>query len=133
MCQVLLYSIKLYLRDGESFTIKGLPVGTTYTITEAAYDHFISAYSVICNEGAELNVSPQANTEPAQAITAQGEVHNNDLDVEFIFSNTFTATGYTLPDTGYPNMLPVEVFAAVLMVIFAVVYYVSKRRVAKAK
>ena len=125
--------LELYLRDGESFTLKGMPVGTTYTITEAASDHFIAAYSVVCNEGAELDVTPQANTDPTQAITAQGEVHNNDLDVEFIFSNTFTATGYTLPDTGYPNMLPVEAISAVLFVFFAVVYYLSKRRISKAK
>ena len=127
-------TLELLLKDGQSFTIKNLPVGTTYTITENGTEHYISSYMVECNEGAEIAKMSDNNTSPSESMTtAQEIVDSNDLDVEFIFTNTFTASGYTLPNSGMENDTLRLVLSMLGVVIFGMIYFVTKHKAKNRK
>ena len=127
-------TLELLLKDGQSFTIKNLPVGTTYTITENGTEHYISSYMVEYNEGAEIAKMSDNNTSPSESMTtAQEIVDSNDLDVEFIFTNTFTASGYTLPNSGMENDTLRLVLSMLGVVIFGMIYFVTKHKAKNRK
>ena len=96
----------IQLKHGQSITIVGLPVGLTYTVTEADYsaDGYVVTYTgaegtIVLNEE---QVAAFTNTRNIGSLTINKTVTGNggDLDKLFSFTVTFGNAPNTYPYTG---------------------------------
>lgn len=124
-------TIQYNLVDGKSITIKNLPLNAEYNITVAAEDGYTPSYFVQSNDGAVILRSEDSSAKGHSLSTATEKVDNTDLDVEFIFTNTYNPAAlqlYVLPNSGMENMIPRIVKTIILFVLFAVIFIYSSNK-----
>lgn len=106
-------SVEFYLKHGDNVTVKGLPVGTKYTISEVNGD-YTASYTVI--EGDEVKLTNIASN---QYETADGIAGNTTV--------TFTNTLEGAVPTGI--LLAVAPFAALMVIgVAGVLFVVLKKK-----
>ena len=124
---VTLYEI--YLKAGQSFTIKGLPEGAKYRITESAVRHYISSYEAAGNTGAVIAKTHDENTKPDTELKTEKEtVDAADLEVVYSFRNTYSASDFELPAAGLPDSRPFTAAVITGMLLFGAAYLLINRR-----
>ncbi|MGI6033310.1 MAG: DUF7601 domain-containing protein [Coriobacteriales bacterium] len=114
------YVVTIHLKSGQSATIKNLPEGADYTVTQATNDYDTSSFSVSDND---TETADSGSVTKNTSLEATGSVVD-DTDDTVAFTNTkgFTAaTGIT------SNTLPFVVLAG-LAIIGAIVLVVKRRR-----
>ena len=119
------------LKHGEQFKIMDLPVGATYTITEAPEKFYAAAFEAKSNDnGAVIELASKTNNRTNIALsTAEERVDQEEFEVTFTFTNTYSASGYVLPSAGMDDKRPIAVTLVAGMLLFAAAYwFVSKRQ-----
>ena len=122
------YSIDI--RNGQSFTIKELPLDATYTVTEEADRFYIASYRVTANSEAVVAKNEDSNTKADTSLrTAEERVDASDMEVIFTFTNTYTAAGYELPNAGMEDAGPViMIFFGGLILFGAAILFINSRK-----
>lgn len=119
----------IVLRHGQSFSLRNIPVNSTYQIREQAAENFVAMYKVDSNENAIVVNNSGENTAPNTSLsTAVETIDLNDYDVFFVFTNKYTATGYTLPESGMKDSRMMLYAAMLGFVIFAGLYFITNRK-----
>ncbi len=121
--------LTITLKDGNYVTVRDLPEGAQYRITELANEHYIPSYQVAHNEGATvIKAFDSSTTDNTPLSTSLETVDANDIDVDYVFTNRYIFTPYTLPDSGMENAIPVLVMAAAGMVFFGALFILSRKK-----
>ena len=130
------YDLLFDLQDGQSLTVRDLAEGVHYKVTEL-YDaseplaaHFIPSYEISYNEQARIAQKSDALDHAGSLSTAEETVDVEDLDINIVFTNSYTFTPYTLPDSGFEDTRPVyaAAFAGAVLFGFAFMYTMRKGR-----
>lgn len=114
------YAVTIYLKSGQSATIKNLPEGADYSVTQAANDYDSSSYLISDSDTASISTD---STTDGESLEATGSVDDANADT-VAFTNTkgfVAATGIT------SNTLPFVMIAAIA-VAGVVVLLVKRRR-----
>ena len=123
-------SIDFKLKDDQSMTLKDIPNGATYVITEKATENFIPSYTVAHNLEAFVEKTRGANTVLNQPISTALEVVDlndtyDDKDVTFAFRNVYAQTQYLLPDSGNSQKLLLISIAFCGVLLFGTIYVIA--------
>ena len=118
------------LRQNQTCHLRDLPEDARYTVTEKAAKFYLAEYEITGNEGAVISRASFANKATNTALsTAEEVVDANDLDVNIVFTNRYSASDYVLPNAGVTDLR--LVMAAMLsgMLLFGAVYlFISRKR-----
>ncbi len=121
-------TILFKIKDAEYVTVRDLPEGAQYQITELANEHYIPSYNVMHNEGASIIKAFDSSTSDNTSLSTSLEtVDATDIDVDYVFTNRYIFTPYTLPESGGSNMIFVIVIAAAGMIMFGGLLWFSRR------
>lgn len=97
------------LKDGESVTIKGLPYGSKFKVTETNSDGYTPMYKVNTTGYKEGSSVPEFTL---TKITDTNSTFGVNYDTKVTFKNI---KGYELPKTGSSEMLVITIVSIVLM------------------
>ena len=126
-------SVDFKLKDDQSVTLKDIPNGASYVITEKASENYIHSYTVSHNAEALIEKTQDAKTNLNEPISTAVEVVDltetyDDKDVNFVFRNLYSETHYTLPDSGSSKMLTMIIIALCGFILFGSMYIVVEMR-----
>lgn len=98
-------NMKVSLKGGDTVTIRDIPVGATYRITESASDHIASFYQKGSGESPKYVAQKKENADPNQELVMEEEkLDAEDGNVEITWTNyrpIATVTGVGDDDTPY--------------------------------
>ena len=120
---------EIYLKDGQSFKIKDLPINARYRIAESAEKNYIASFSVKSNETAVVSQLSGENRETDTELkTVEETIDPTDLEIIYTFKNTYSASDFELPESGLPDARPFAVAVLSGMLLFGVAYLLINRR-----
>ena len=116
------------LIHGCSCTFKNLPENASYQVTESAAGFYASSYAVTGSEGAVFISASDANELTKLPLsTAVETVEDQELNVNIVFTNTYSLSGYVLPNAGLPDKRLFLSLGFAGMLLFGVLFVVSYR------
>ncbi len=124
--------LHVQLRHGQSLKIKALPVGAKYQVTEKEISGYAASYSISGGDDSIISRTSDRNLKANTALTTAVEtVEASELDVRILFTNTFDAAGYVLPDSGMKDMRMVFMTLFSCMAVCALAYVITsgKKRI----
>lgn len=115
--------LSVQLSHGQSISIRGLPENAVYSVTEEGISGYAASYKISGNEGCVIKQISDENTEAKTALsTANETVDANDRDIRIVFTNTYSASGYTLPDSGMRDKRMEIAAIMILLMLFAAAF-----------
>jgi len=103
-------SVDFKLKDDQTVTLKDIPNGTAYVITEKASENYIPSYTVVHNSEALIEKAQDSKTSLNVPLSTAVEVVDmnekyDDKAVNFVFKNIYSDADYTLPNSGNSKKL----------------------------